>query len=72
MLILFPTTLLNMSGSFNRLCVCVCVCVCEHFKIWGEFLKFRTISWTEDPGGMQSIGFQRVRHDRSDLAHKHA
>ena len=21
------------------------------------------IPWTEDPGGLQSLGFQRVRHD---------
>ena len=27
------------------------------------------IPWTEEPGGLQSIGLQRVRHDRSDLAH---
>ena len=26
------------------------------------------IPWTEEPGGQQSIGSQRVRHDRSDLA----
>ena len=25
--------------------------------------------WTEEPGGLQSIGSQRVGHDRSDLAH---
>ena len=29
------------------------------------------ISWTEEPGGLQSKGWQRVRHDWSDLAHKH-
>ena len=22
------------------------------------------ISWTEEPGGLQSIGLQKVRHDR--------
>ena len=27
--------------------------------------------WTEEPGGLQSIGFQRVGHDWSDLAHTH-
>ena len=27
------------------------------------------IPWTEEPGGLQSIGSQRVRHDRKDLAH---
>ena len=27
------------------------------------------IPWTEEPGGLQSIGLQRVRHDWSDLAH---
>ena len=26
------------------------------------------IPWTEEPGGLQSIGFQRVGHDRSNLA----
>ena len=24
------------------------------------------ISWTEEPGGLQSMGSQRVGHDRSD------
>ena len=27
------------------------------------------IPWTEEPGGLQSIGSQRVRHDCSNLAH---
>ena len=27
------------------------------------------IPWTEEPGGLQSIGSQRVEHDWSDLAH---
>ena len=27
------------------------------------------IPWTEEPGGLQSIGAQRVGHDQSDLAH---
>ena len=30
-----------------------------------------TIPWTEEPGGLQSIGLQRVRHDWSDLACTH-
>ncbi|CAI9177954.1 unnamed protein product [Rangifer tarandus platyrhynchus] len=25
--------------------------------------------WTEEPGGIQSMGSERVRHDQSDLAH---
>ena len=28
------------------------------------------IPWTEEPGGLQSLGSQRVRHDGSDLACK--
>ena len=28
-----------------------------------------SIPWTEEPGGLQSMGSQRVGHDRSDLAH---
>ena len=30
------------------------------------------IPWTEEPGGLQSIGSQRVEHDRSNLEHTHA
>ena len=30
------------------------------------------ILWTEEPGGRQSLGLQRVRHDWSDLARVHA
>ena len=33
----------------------------SHFSI----LAWR-LQWTEEPGGLQSIGLQRVRHDRSD------
>ena len=29
------------------------------------------IPWTEEPGGPQSIGLQRVGHDWSDLVHMH-
>ena len=28
-----------------------------------------TIPWTEEPRGLQSMGSQRVGHDRSDSAH---
>ena len=28
-----------------------------------------SIPWTEELGGLQSIGLQRIRHDRSNLAH---
>ena len=31
-----------------------------------------SIPWTEDPGGLQSMGFQRFKHDWSDRAHTHA
>ena len=30
------------------------------------------IPWTEEPGGLQSMGSQRVRHDGSDLAQHRA
>ena len=30
------------------------------------------IPWTEEPGGLQSIGSQRVGHNYSDLTHMHA
>ena len=30
------------------------------------------IPWTEEPGMLQSIGLQRIRHDSGDLADMHA
>ena len=30
------------------------------------------IPWTEEPGGLQSMGSHGVGHDRSDLAYMHA
>ena len=30
------------------------------------------VPWTEEPGGLQSMGSQRVRQDRSNLAREHA
>ena len=35
------------------------------------YLAWR-IPWTAEPGGLQSIGSQRIGHDRNDLAHMHA
>ena len=29
------------------------------------------ISWREEPGGLESVGLQRVRHIWNDLAHMH-
>ena len=31
----------------------------------------RRIPWTEEPGGLQSMGSHRVRHDRSNLVCTH-
>ena len=39
--------------------------------IHSSILAWRT-PWTEAPGGLQSIGLQRVGHDISDLAGMHA
>ena len=30
------------------------------------------IPWTEEPGGLQSIGSQRIRHVRGNFAHTHS
>ena len=30
------------------------------------------LPWTEEPGGLQFTGSQRIRHDRSNLVHTHA
>ena len=34
----------------------------EGMEIYSSILSWK-ISWTEEPGGLQSIGLQRVRHD---------
>ena len=39
----------------------------EGMATHSSILAWRT-PWTEEPGGLQSMGSQRVRHDWSDLA----
>ena len=43
----------------------------EGMAIYSSILVWR-IPWTEEPGGLQSIGEQGVKHDWSDLACTHA
>ena len=43
----------------------------EGMSTHSSILAWR-IPWTEEPGGLQFIGSQRVGHDWSDLAHTHA
>ena len=40
----------------------------EGMAIHSSILAWR-IPWTEEPGGLQSMRSQRVRHDGSDLVH---
>ena len=38
---------------------------------WSRILAWK-IPWTEEPGGLQSVGLQRVRHDEvTDYTHAH-
>ena len=39
----------------------------EYMATHSSILAWR-IPWTEEPGGLSSIGSHRVRHDWSDLA----
>ena len=39
----------------------------EGMATHSSFLAWRT-PWTEEPGGLQSMGSQRVGHDYNDLA----
>ena len=43
----------------------------ENMETHCSILAWR-IPWTEEPGGLQSTGLQRVRHDWGDLAQKYA
>ena len=40
----------------------------EGVETQARILAWR-IPWTEEPGGLRSIGLHRVSHDRSTLAH---
>ena len=40
----------------------------ENMAAHSSILAWR-MSWTEEPGGLQSMGSQRVGHDLRDLAH---
>ena len=42
----------------------------EEMATLSSILPWR-IPWTEEPGGLQSMGSQRVRQDRSDGAQEH-
>ena len=42
----------------------------EEMGTHGSILAWR-IPWTEEPGGLQSMGSQRAGHDWSDLASTH-
>ena len=43
----------------------------EEMAIHSSILAWR-IPWTQDPGGLQSTGLQRVGYNRRDLARTHA
>ena len=45
-------------------------CLEEEMTMCSSIFAWR-IPWTEEPGGLQSMGSQRVRYDRSYLAHAH-
>ena len=40
----------------------------EEMATHSSILAWR-IPWTREPGGLQSVGMQRIGHDGSDLAH---
>ena len=50
-----------LSPVYVYINICVCVCVCAHMytATHSSILAWR-ITWTEEPGGLQSIGSQRV------------
>ena len=55
---------INIYVYIYHVCVCVCVCVSmeEEMATCSSILA-RRISWTEEPGRLQSMGLQRVGHD---------
>ena len=59
--------LLHMTESCRTL---ICVIKNSSLAAHSSVLSWR-IPWTEEPGGLWSIGWQSIRHDLSDLAHTH-
>jgi len=61
---------------YGHVCIYWFVCICmfmgleEGVATHSSILAWR-IPWTEEFGRLQCIGLQRVRHDRSGLAHMH-
>ena len=82
------TTVLYSKGFLGGASVKEPTCQCRRhtrcrFKSWVGKISWRRkwqpilvsawrIPWTEEPGRLQSMGSQRVRHDRSDLALLHS
>ena len=53
----------DLINILDFVCVCVCVmCVGAGHGTDSSILAWR-IPWTEEPGGLQYIGSQRVGHD---------
>jgi len=51
-------------------CVCICVCICVRSIMSNSLQPYRLPGeppWTEEPGGLQSMGSQRVGHNWSKL-----
>ena len=42
----------------------------DEMATYSSVLAWR-IQWTEEPGGLQSMGLHKVGHNGSDLAHTH-
>ena len=63
-------------GVSGKESACQCRRQKTHFRSLGmathSSILVWKIPWTEDPGGLLSIGSQRVEHDWSDLACMHA
>ena len=67
-------TALDSHGSMNPTVKCTCRdlgCAEKEMAAHSSILAWR-ILWTEEPGGLLSIGSHRVGHDWSDLASVHA
>ena len=66
----------NLSSSLpifdvvTLLSVCVCVWPGGAHANHSNILVWRT-PWTEEPGGLQPMGSQRIRHDWSNCLHMH-
>ena len=69
---MFKLNLEKAEGTRDQIAnICWIIEKAREFQKNIRFIDAWRIPWTEEPGRLQSVGSQRVRHDSSDLPPTH-